>query len=233
LFGDGLFAPTVVSDELLALTGDMAWLQALLDAEAGLVRAEADIGIVPPEAAEVIAGCCHATAFDVAGIGDAARAGGNPVIPLVVALTARVPAPARTWVHWGATSQDILDTAAMLVAERSLVVIDRELQALASGCATLAERHRHTLMAGRTLLQQALPITFGAKAAGWLLGVVDVRRLVSSAPTALPWCTASPSISAWPSRRRRGTQLANASPPSVPRWRPPPPPPPRSAGMWR
>jgi 3-carboxy-cis,cis-muconate cycloisomerase len=185
LFGDGLFAPALVSDELIALTGDAAWLQALLDAEAGLARAEADVGIVPPEAAEIIAGCCRAAAFDVAELGAAARAGGNPVIPLVAALTAQVPAPARRWVHWGATSQDILDTGAMLVAERSLVVIDRELAALAEGCATLAQRHRHTLMAGRTLLQQALPITFGGKAAGWLLGVLDARRLVMSARSGL------------------------------------------------
>jgi 3-carboxy-cis,cis-muconate cycloisomerase len=185
LFGDALFAPPAVSDELLALTGDSAWLQALLDAEAGLARAEAEAGIVPVEAAELIAGACHAAGFDAAAIGRAGRGGGNPVIPLVEALTAAVPVSARTWVHWGATSQDILDTAAMLVAERCLVVVDRELSALATGCATLADRHRHTLMAGRTLMQQALPITFGGKAAGWLLGVLDARRLVATARAGL------------------------------------------------
>jgi 3-carboxy-cis,cis-muconate cycloisomerase len=181
LFGDGLFAPAVVSDELIALTGDGAWLQALLDAEAGLARAGADAGVLPPEAAEAIAGHCHAAAFDAGEIGRAARLGGNPVIPLVKALTAAVPSPARTWVHWGATSQDILDTAAMLVARRALVAVERDLGAVADGCAELADRHRHTVMAGRTLLQQALPITFGGKAAAWLVGVLDARRLVAAA----------------------------------------------------
>jgi 3-carboxy-cis,cis-muconate cycloisomerase len=185
LFGDGLFAPAVVSDEMLALTGDGAWLQALLDAEAALAQAEADVGIVPRAAADAIAGCCDAVAFDPGEIGRAARRDGNPVIALVEALTAAVPASARTWVHWGATSQDILDTAAMLVAVRALVAVDRDLTALADGCAALAERHRHTVMAGRTLLQQALPITFGGKAAGWLLGVIDARRLVRAARSGL------------------------------------------------
>jgi 3-carboxy-cis,cis-muconate cycloisomerase len=183
--GDGLFAPLLVSDELAELTGDTAWLQALLDAEAALAGAGADAGIIPAEAAEAIADACVAANFDADEIGRAGRGGGNPVIPLVPALTAAVAETARTWVHWGATSQDILDTAAMLVAARAMVPLQRDLGALADACADLADRHRHTLMAGRTLLQQALPITFGGKAAGWLLGVLDARRMVVEARTSL------------------------------------------------
>ena len=99
----------------------------------------------------------------------------------MAALEEAVPAEARAWVHHGATSQDILDTAAVLIARRALIVVDADLRDLATGCATLAGRHRATLMAGRTLLQQALPITFGLKAAGWLVAVLDARRLLIDA----------------------------------------------------
>jgi 3-carboxy-cis,cis-muconate cycloisomerase len=94
----------------------------------------------------------------------------------VRALTTRVPDESAGWVHWGATSQDVLDTAAMLVARRALGLLDDDLARLANACADLAERHRDTVMAGRTLLQQALPITFGLKAAGWLVAVVEARE---------------------------------------------------------
>ncbi len=170
----GLFEPIVTTDALLAATGDGAWLQAMLDVEAALAGAEADAGIVPPEAAEAIVEACVADRFDPSEIGRAARLGGNPVIPLVQALREAVGA-ASGWVHWGATSQDILDSAAMLVTKRAFGLIDADLAGLAHGCADLAGAHRDTMMAGRTLLQHALPITFGLKAAGWLLAVVEVR----------------------------------------------------------
>ena len=178
--GDDLFAPIFTSDELSDATGDRAWLQALLDVEAALARSEADCGIIPAAAAEIIAGACRAEDFDPLSLGRAGRQGGNPVIPLVAALRARLPPPARSWVHWGATSQDILDSAAMLVAERASTLIDADLTRLGAACAGLARSHRDTLMAGRTLLQQALPMTFGLKAASWLTGVQaahdEVRR---------------------------------------------------------
>jgi len=171
----GLFEPILTTDELLEATSARAWLQALLDVEAALAGAEADVGIVPPEAAAAIAEVCAAGRFDPGEIGRAARLGGNPVIPLVEALSAAVEGDARDWVHWGATSQDILDSAAMLVTRRAFALIDADLVRLADGCAALAVDHRHTLMAGRTLLQHALPITFGLKAAGWLVAALEVR----------------------------------------------------------
>jgi 3-carboxy-cis,cis-muconate cycloisomerase len=176
-----LFDPIFSTDEVLAATGPNAWLQAMLDVEAALAGVEAEIGLVPDDAAATIAGCCLAERFDPGELGRAARHGGNPVIPLVEALRAVVPEPAAQWVHRGATSQDILDSAAMLVTRRSIVLIDGELDGLAAACAELAARHRHTVMAGRTLLQQALPITFGVKAAGWLVGAVEVRARLGDA----------------------------------------------------
>jgi 3-carboxy-cis,cis-muconate cycloisomerase len=166
-----LFGPIVTTEELLAATGDAAWLAAMLDAEAALAAAQADVGMVPAEAAEAIGAACRTATFDVVDIGRHARGGGNPVIPLVDALTAAAGPEAGRWVHWGATSQDILDTAAMLVAERATAIITGHLDDLGDACASLAEDHRETLMVGRTLLQAALPITFGLKAAGWLAGV--------------------------------------------------------------
>jgi len=178
---DHLFSHIVTTDELLAATGDSAWLAAMLDAEAALARAEAHAGVISAEVASAIAAGCKSEAFDVEEIGRQARDGGNPVIPLVSRLREVVGPGARDFVHWGATSQDILDTAAVLVARRSGRVIDAGLLRLADSCATLADSHRSTVMAGRTLLQPAVPITFGMKAAGWLGGVIDARQALAAA----------------------------------------------------
>ncbi|HLL98768.1 MAG TPA: adenylosuccinate lyase family protein, partial [Rubrobacteraceae bacterium] len=114
-------------------------------------------------------------------IGHQGRAAGNPVPPLVRALTAaisEVSEDAARYVHKGATSQDITDTAAMLVVKRALDLILAELEGISSACARLAESHRDTIIAGRTLLQQALPTTFGLKAAGWLVSVLEARKML-------------------------------------------------------
>jgi 3-carboxy-cis,cis-muconate cycloisomerase len=173
---ESLFEPIFVPDEIRESVGGRAWLQAMLDAEAALAIAEARAGLIPPDAAKIIAGCCDATRFDPEEIGREGRAAGNPVAPLVKALTAEVSGDAARHVHRGATSQDIVDTAAMLVARQALGLILIEVDGVASACARLADTHRMTLMAGRTLLQQALPITFGLKAAGWLVAVLEARR---------------------------------------------------------
>ena len=176
----GLFAPIGVGDELLTATSDRAWLRAMLDTEAALAMAQADVGLIPMEDAVAIARICGEQGFDVDALGRSARLGGNPVIPLVAALRERAGAGPGDWVHWGATSQDILDTAAMLVADRSIAIIERDLERLKAGCALLADSYRNTLMVGRTLLQPAVPITFGLKAAGWLSGAVDAHRQLAA-----------------------------------------------------
>jgi 3-carboxy-cis,cis-muconate cycloisomerase len=149
-------------------TSDHGWLQAMLDFEAALARAQAGAGLIPEEDADAIAAACHAERFDIGEIGAAAAGIGNPAGPLVKALTAAVEGPAAGHVHRGATSQDVLDTAAMLVAQRALEPLLADLAAGAEAAARLAAQYRDTPMAGRTLLQQAVPVTFGLKAAGWM-----------------------------------------------------------------
>jgi 3-carboxy-cis,cis-muconate cycloisomerase len=158
-----------------AAVSDRAWLQAMLDFEAALAAAEARVGLIPQEAAVTIAGCCQADRFDVDAIGRATVSTGTPIIPLVRALTAAVPGDAARYVHWGATTQDVVDSAAMLLCRRALDLLVEDLGRVAARCADLADAHRTTVMPGRTLMQQALPISFGLKAAGWLAATAGVR----------------------------------------------------------
>jgi len=161
---------------MAAAVSDEAWLEAMLAVEAALARAEAAAGVIPVEAAAAIEAACDPARFDLERIGREAIAAATPVVPLVKALTAAAGGEAAGFVHWGATSQDVVDTAMMLVARRAVDLILADLDGLAAACARLAERHRGTLMVGRTLLQQALPITFGLKAAGWLVAVQEARE---------------------------------------------------------
>jgi 3-carboxy-cis,cis-muconate cycloisomerase len=167
----GLFAGIYSRGAVAAQLTDEAWLQAMLDAEAALARACATEGLIPAPAAEAIVAACVAEGFDLAAIGAEAGEHATPVVPLVAALRACVPEAAREHVHLGATSQDVLDTALMLVARRALGPLLADARAAADAAAQLVERHRATPMIGRTLLQQALPITFGLCAAGWLSGL--------------------------------------------------------------
>ncbi len=170
----GLFDGVLNHGPLGPLTDDTAWLQALLDTEAALARALAETGEATEAQAAAIAAACHAEHYDPAELGRAAEGGGNPVIPLVGQLTAHVhrtdPEAARH-VHRGATSQDIMDTAAMLLVRRAGRALHTELAELNDDLRELADRHRTTPMPGRTLLQQALPTTFGAVVAGWTRGL--------------------------------------------------------------
>ena len=153
-----LFVPEAIRDAV----SDAAWLEAMLDAERALANAAAITGALDADEAAAVAGACDASLYDVAGLAAAGRATANPVEPLVRALRERAPAA-----HRGATSQDILDSAAMLVAKRAVAEIAEEVEAARAACATLARTHRSTPMAARTLLQQAVPTTFGYVAAQW------------------------------------------------------------------
>jgi 3-carboxy-cis,cis-muconate cycloisomerase len=154
---EALFVPADVRDA----TGERAWVQAMLDFEVALARAQGQA-----ELADRIAATSPPQLTD--------RSTGNPVPELVAAL----PAGA----HRGATSQDVMDTAAVLVAKRTLPLIDESLAGVTAACARLAADHRGTPMAARTLLQQALPTTFGLKAAGWLAAVDEARDLLDAVP---------------------------------------------------
>jgi 3-carboxy-cis,cis-muconate cycloisomerase len=155
-----------------------AHVQQLLAFEAALARAEARAGIIPQAAAAAIAAGCRVGLFDIPALFREAALAGTLAIPLVRALTDKIAGEATGFVHWGATSQDAIDCAAMLQMREGLKVLEAGLLDLCAGCAGLAHQHRHTLMAGRTLLQQALPITFGLKAARWLaLATRQLRAL--------------------------------------------------------
>jgi len=160
-------------------TGDEAWLQAMLDTEAALARAVERAGLAEPGAGAAVTAAAQAGAFDAAELGRQAELTGNPVPALVRELTRMVPPGLAGAVHKGATSQDIIDTAAMLLAREALSALAADLTATAASAAALAAAHRDTIMIGRTLLQQAVPVTFGLVAAGWLTGLDDAREAVA------------------------------------------------------
>ncbi|WP_050502223.1 3-carboxy-cis,cis-muconate cycloisomerase [Streptomyces monomycini] len=186
----GLLAPGRADSAVEAATGDAAYVRALLDAEAALARAQATVGLAPPAAAEAVtAAAGEADRYDPRDLAVRARSGGNPVIPLVAALTTAVAARdagAAAYVHRGATSQDILDTATMLVCSRALEAVLADLDETAAALGRLAAEHRDTPMAGRTLTQHAVPVTFGLKAAGWRGLVLDARDRLTAVRSALP-----------------------------------------------
>jgi 3-carboxy-cis,cis-muconate cycloisomerase len=173
LFG-GVFARGGVE------AGDAAWLQAMLDAEAGLARALERAGLAPAGAGEAVTAAARAGNFDPNELGGLAALTGNPVPGLARALARQVPQTAVSAVHRGATSQDIVDTAAMLLAKRAIDVIAADLARAADAAAALAAAHRDSIMIGRTLLQQAVPVTFGLVAAGWLTSLDEARAGLDS-----------------------------------------------------
>jgi len=181
-----IFEPIFVPESMREAVSAHAWVRAMLDVEKALAMAEARNGVIPADAGNAIAQACITGRIDIEQIGHEARAAGNPAAALVSALRGAVPGSAGGYVHWGATSQDIIDTAAMLIARRGLELIRTDLGAAAAACAALARDHRSTLMAARTLLQQALPTTFGLKAAGWLTGLLDALEALDRTSTGLP-----------------------------------------------
>jgi len=173
---EGLFTQTHQRGPVRDQVGSRAWLQAMLDAEAALAVACAEAGVVPADAAQAIsAACADVGAYDERELGILAVRTGNPVVGLVAAILAAIPKEFAAQVHRGATSQDIVDTAAMLVVSRGISALITDLDGCADVAARLAEQHRDTPMIARTLLQQAVPITFGLKAAQWLHGLGAVR----------------------------------------------------------
>jgi 3-carboxy-cis,cis-muconate cycloisomerase len=156
------------SAAMRAACDDRETLQHMLDFEAALARAEAATGVIPASAAEPIARACKADGFDLADLAEAATRSGNLAIPLVKALTATVAqadAEAARYVHWGATSQDVIDTAAMLGLRAGIDALLGDIDRAIAGFATLARQHRSTAMVARTWLQHALPMPFGLKLA--------------------------------------------------------------------
>ena len=166
------------TDAMRAAMGERAFLQRMLDFEAALARAQSRLGIVPAAAASAITEAALVDRLDLQALADATRNTGYPVVGLVKQLTAAAGPEAGRWTHWGATTQDVMDTAVVLQMRQGFALIRGELLELNGALAALAKRHRGTIMAGRTHLQHALPVTFGYKAAVWLSPLINmVERL--------------------------------------------------------
>ncbi len=161
---------------------DREYLQSLLDFEAALARAEAKAGVIPAPEAQIISAACQADQFNVEELAAQAALSGNVVIPLVKHLTALVASQnkdAARFTHWGATSQDAMDTAVMLQLRRALELVDQDLARLSATLASLADKYRATPIAARTWMQQALPTTLGFIVAGWLDAILRHRARLS------------------------------------------------------
>ncbi len=156
------------SDPARAIFDERAWFQHMLDVEAALARVQARLGIIPPDAAPAITAAARVENLDPAELAASVRNVGYPVVGVVKGLS-RAAGPHGAWTHWGATTQDIMDTATVLQVRAGLALIDAELQAIITALSRQADTHRHTVMAGRTHLQHALPVTFGLKCATWLM----------------------------------------------------------------
>jgi len=173
-----LLAPMLSSAKMRAVCDDATFLQNMLDFEAALARAEAATGVIPPAAGSIIASACRAESFDIAMLSNAATRSGNLAIPLVKALTAnvaRVDADAARYVHWGTTSQDVIDTATMLMLRSGIDALLADLSRAIGGFAKLARQHRTTAFVARTWLQHALPMPFGLKLAEYAAALARSR----------------------------------------------------------
>ncbi|MCA4133412.1 lyase family protein [Arthrobacter sp. M4] len=179
----GLLSPVSASPAVAALTGDRAVLAAILDVEAAWAGVLEDAGLAPAGSAAVVAEAADPGLFDVADIAERARGGGNPVIPLLADLRQQVRAvnvAAAGAVHNSLTSQDVLDTALMLLARRTVTAVLAEVRGTTAALAALASEHTATLCVSRSLTQHALPYTFGLRAAQWFQGIAAAAERLAA-----------------------------------------------------
>ena len=183
-----IFGALYGSDAMRAVFDDMAFCQRMLDVEAALARVQARLGIIPAKAAAAITAAAQVKNLDIAAMRASVANVGYPVVGLVAGLSAAVDSLGGAhggWTHWGATTQDIMDSATSLQVRDGLALLRADLVAVIQALATQAAAHRNTLMAGRTHLQHALPVTFGLKLATWLAPLVaHVERLDQLRPRA-------------------------------------------------
>ena len=184
-----IFDRFLASADVMRALDERAFVQAMLDFEAALARAQSEVGAIPPGVGAAVAAACDVARFDIDAIVAEGALAGTLAIPLVKQLTAAVAASdaeAALFVHWGATSQDVLDTAQVLVARGALALIDRDLSALIEALLQLADQHGDAPMLGRTLMQPAQAISFGFKLAAWIAPLVRTQaRLRASGAGAL------------------------------------------------
>ncbi|MGA7167542.1 MAG: 3-carboxy-cis,cis-muconate cycloisomerase [Candidatus Sulfotelmatobacter sp.] len=206
---DPLFGSAAMSE----IFSDAARLQHMLDFEASLARAEARCGVIPAAAAAAISSKCMAKLIDVGALAAATAASLNPAIPLVKQLTALVAQEdpeAAQFVHWGATSQDANDTGLVLQTRKALDILEVGLTALCAGLTKLMQQYRSTPLAGRTLMQHALPTTFGVKVAGWLDGMNRHRERFAQTRTRVLVLQFGGAVGTLAALGEKGLQIAEA-----------------------
>ena len=175
VIGSKIFREMFGADDVRRLFSDEHMIQLYLDVEAALARAQAQIGLIPGEAASAITRAAKVERVDWDRLGARTEIVGYPILPLVEQLVEWTDGGLGQWCHWGATTQDIMDTADVLQMRAALDIVSRDLDAVAEALAKLAREHVATVMPGRTHLQHALPITFGYKAGTWL-SAIDRHR---------------------------------------------------------
>jgi 3-carboxy-cis,cis-muconate cycloisomerase len=174
--GAGIFSALLVDPEVSTLLGDAAQARAMVAVEAALARVEARLGVIEVGHGEAISAALDGFEPDLADLARGTASAGVPIPALVAQLRRRVGGPAAEYIHWGATSQDIVDSALVLQLQAALGVIEGRLAELTAALADLARAHSDTAMVGRTRFQQAVPTTFGLKAAGWLAPLLRHRQ---------------------------------------------------------
>ncbi len=185
ILDSAVFGPLFSAEEISFLLGDEAYVRALVQVESALARAQGKLGIIPAAAAENIAKVT-ADKIDISALAKGTARSGFPIIALVQELRKQVGADAAPFVHWGATTQDIMDTACVLQIRGVIHIYRRVILEIVRYLSALAERHRSTVLAGRTHGQQALPVSFGLKAAGWLMPLIrHLDRLDELSPRLL------------------------------------------------
>lgn len=172
----GLFDAVFSRGRAAEAVSGRAWLDALLRFEGALAEAAADVGALDPEAARAVAAAIEGAGFDLGAAADSAAAIGNPVAGVVDALRERVPARHRHAVHFGATSQDAMDTAMMLVAKEAIRRLHHDYRRCISAAGSFKDRYPDLEMNGRTLLQQAEPVSFGGAAETWAVILANARK---------------------------------------------------------
>lgn len=211
LDGDfGLLSPVSASPAVAALTGDRAVIAAILDVEAAWASVLEEAGFAPAGSSAVVSEAAESWVYDAASVAERAQGGGNPVIPLLADLRGRViglDATALAAVHTSLTSQDVLDSALMLLAHRVVSALLAEVKGTTTALAALAERHADTLCVGRSLTQHALPFTFGLKTAQWFHGVAAAARHLEALELPVQFGGAGGTLAA-------GTVLTEGSPSS-------------------
>lgn len=178
-----LYSQYFYSDEVSELLSDTQSIAQMLRVEGVLAMAQAEQRIIPTDLSETIVSCCRTDFIDINKLKADLITGGNAAIPLVKQLTRIVKntnAEASKYVHLGATSQDIIDTATVLQIQEFIIWLDEKLDILSQLLIDLTKKHRQTLMVGRTLLQQARPITFGLKTANWLQSIERTKARIKS-----------------------------------------------------